>query len=297
MLLTVAEDCGGTLHPIIERATITRIGAGVDRTRRIADEAQARTLACLASFAAEVRAAGVEELAVVGTSALRDASGGEEFCTAAAEVLGVRPRVISGVEEARLTFAGALQGLSVTGEVLVVDVGGGSTEIVTGAINASQTQVGSTLSLDVGAVRLLERHVHHDPPLPVELARTRDDVRGRLTWLPIPASPRTLVGVAGTVTTLAAIAAKIECYDGALLHGAELDRAGIDDIVAELASLPLAARSRVAGLDPARADVIVTGGILVAEVIAWSRCQGLVVSDRGVRWGLLAAMQARPHAI
>ncbi len=279
--------------PLLERATITRVGAGVDRSRRLADDACARTLACLRDYAADLRAAGVTRLDVVGTSALRDALGGEELCTAAAEVLGVRPRVISGEEEARLTFTGAVLGLDVAGDVLVVDVGGGSTEIITGVLCGADASVETAISLDVGSVRLFERHVRHDPPLTTELGQARSAVRAALAAVPAPSRPRRLVGVAGTVTTLAAVARGIDPYDGARLHGASLDRSTVARVLEELAAMPHRVRSTVPGLEPARADVILTGGVVVETVMAWAGAERLVVSDRGVRWGLLTALRAQ----
>ncbi len=279
--------------PLLERATITRLGAGVDRSRRLADDACARTLACLRDYGADLRAAGVTRLDVVGTSALRDALGGEELCAAAAEVLGVRPRVISGEEEARLTFTGAVLGLDVAGDVLVVDVGGGSTEIITGVLRGADASVETALSLDVGSVRLFERHVRHDPPPAAELEQARSAVRAALATVPTPSRPRRLVGVAGTVTTLAAVAQGIDPYDGARLHGASLDRSTVTRVLEDLAAMPHAARSAVPGLEPARADVILTGGVVVETVMDWAGAEHLVVSDRGVRWGLLTALRAQ----
>src|SRR5882757_5943101 len=128
VLLLIAESAAGALRPLVERATITRLGAGVDRNRRLLPEASARTLACLSEYEGVLREHSVERLDIVGTSALRDVTGGEAFITRAQEILGVAPRVIDGTEEARLTFIGALSGLSLLGKVTVFDIGGGSTE-------------------------------------------------------------------------------------------------------------------------------------------------------------------------
>jgi len=279
--------------PLVERATITRLGAGVDRTRRLAVDARARTLACLRDYATELRRAEVTALDVVGTSALRDAAGGEAFCAAAAEVLGVWPRVITGEEEARLTFAGSLLGLDVAGDVLVVDVGGGSTEIISGTHDRNETMVDFAISLDIGSVRLFERHLHSDPPHAAEMAQARSAARAALAELTPPSAHRPLIGVAGTVTTLAAVAQRLEPYDGARVHGASLGRAEVTRLLGELAAMPLERRARVPGLEPARADVILTGGVVVEAVMEWAGAQRLLVSDRGVRWGLLAALRAR----
>jgi exopolyphosphatase / guanosine-5'-triphosphate,3'-diphosphate pyrophosphatase len=288
VLLLVADATSGGLLPVLERATITRLGQGVDRTRELAPEASARTLACLRDYATDLARLGVTEVAAVGTSALRDARGGAELVAEAKAILGVAPLVIGGEREAELTFRGALSGLAVSGAVTVFDVGGGSTELVTG--NAERA-ITSAVSLDIGSVRLFERHVTTDPPSGAELALVREDVERTLGSVVI-SGQGTLVGVAGTVTTLAAIALELDTYDPSRVHGRMLDIASVRSLVARLASLPLEERKRIRGLDPARADVIVVGGVIVERVMALTRSDNLVVSDRGVRWGLLEELAA-----
>jgi exopolyphosphatase/guanosine-5'-triphosphate,3'-diphosphate pyrophosphatase len=288
VLLLVADATSGGLLPVLERATITRLGQGVDRTRELAPEASARTLACLRDYATDLARLGVTEVAAVGTSALRDARGGAELVAEAKAILGVAPLVIGGEREAELTFSGALSGLAVSGAVTVFDVGGGSTELVTG--NAERA-ITSAVSLDIGSVRLFERHVTTDPPSGAELALVREDVERTLGSVVI-SGQGTLVGVAGTVTTLAAIALELDTYDPSRVHGRMLDIASVCSLVARLASLPLEERKRIRGLDPARADVIVVGGVIVERVMALTRSDNLVVSDRGVRWGLLEELAA-----
>lgn len=288
VLLLVAESTGGALRPVVERATITRLGEGVDRSGELSSAARARTKECLARYAEEARAHGVTALAAVGTSAMRDARGGPEFAAEIGALLGVAPRIVSGDEEARLTFRGALSGLDVDGPCLVFDVGGGSTEIVAG----SGRTPGARVSLDVGSVRLTERHVAHDPPLPAELEAARATVRGALAAAPRPAPGATIVGVAGTVTTLAAIALEMAPYDGARVHGARLRASDVSGVAARLASLPLERRREVRGLDAKRADVIPCGAIIVDETLSWLGATELVVSDRGVRWGLAEELAA-----
>ena len=150
VLLLVAERRGDVIVPIVERATITRLGQGVDATRALAPEAVRRTLDCLAHYAEDIRAAGATRVGVFGTSAMRDAAGAESFRSEAKSLLGVEPRVISGREEAELTFDGATTGLDLAGSVTVVDVGGGSTEVVTGHVATGPDRA---ISLDVGSVR------------------------------------------------------------------------------------------------------------------------------------------------
>lgn len=328
------------VEPVLERATITRLGEGVDATRKLSPAAVDRTLECLRDYGARIREAGVDVIALVGTSALRDAQGGEAFMARAAELIGAPLEVISGQREAELTFRGALSGLDVRGPVTVFDIGGGSTEIISGDAplpgalranpggpRAGAPTLRASFSFDVGSVRLTERHVRTDPPRASELDALRKDIRALLSTappalatlfraptdaegaaaegaaaegtdaedLPRPpsshahsaAAPPTVVGVAGTVTTLAAVELGLEHYDPMRVHGATLSAESIDGLVTRLASLPLAERQKLPGLEPRRADVIVAGAVLCSEVLRALGAPRLVVSDRGVRWGLL----------
>ena len=313
VLLLVAERRDGELVPLVERATITRLGQGVDATRTLAPEAVERTLACLARYGEELRALGVERVEridAVGTSAMRDAAGGDAFVARARELLGVAPRVISGDEEAALTFAGALTGLSLPpGPCAVFDIGGGSTEIIVGTTAGGARRVEQAVSLDVGSVRLTERHIRSDPPTEAELAAVRADIRAALAAAPPPplpapapaplgaagasgSAPPFLVGVAGTVTTVAALVLDVVPYDAARVHGARLHREQVQAATSRLAALPVAARRQLPAIEPARADVIVAGSLLIEEILAWAGGPGaspadeLIASDRGVRWGL-----------
>jgi exopolyphosphatase/guanosine-5'-triphosphate,3'-diphosphate pyrophosphatase len=295
VLLLVAERRGGALVPILERATITRLGRGVDATRQLDAEAVEATLACLAGYAEDIARAGVTRVGAVGTSAMRDARGGDDFRARAGALLGEAPRVISGPEEAALTFAGALTGLALTGPVVVFDLGGGSTEIIRGRAGDDEV-VERAVSLDVGAVRLTERHLHADPPRSEEQEAVRADARAALAELTegwrTPAVAPLVVGVAGTVTTLAAYALGVVPYDAGRVHGARLTAAAISASRAALARMPLAERRAVPAIEPKRADVIVAGALIVEEVLAWAGAAELVVSDRGVRWGLARQLAA-----
>ncbi len=283
VLLLVAERGPSGLAPVLERATITRLGEGVDRSRELAPAARERTLRCLREYAVELERLGVGRVAAVGTSALRDARGGDEFCEQVRAVLGVAPTVIAGRREAELTFHGALSGLAVTGDVVVFDVGGGSTEIVRGPAGGA---VASAVSLDVGSVRLFERHLGNDPATPEELELVRADVARALVDIDVPGDRATLVGVAGTVTSLAAIALELSDYDPARVHGHVLEASDVHALAERLARMTLAERHALPGLDPRRADVIVAGALIVEGVLDAIRSERLVVSDRGVRWGL-----------
>jgi len=285
LLLVADRDDRGVLRAVREEATITRLGQGVDRTRRLAPEAVARTNACLVQYATIVRELGVERTAVVGTSAMRDASGagGEEVLAKVRELFGVEARTVSGEEEARLTFEGAVSGLDLPPDVTVFDIGGGSTEIVVGAAGV----VRASHSFDVGSVRLTERLVRSDPPTRAELDGVTRAISDAFAENDVWRDARgPVVGIAGTVTTLAAISLELEPYDGARVHGLEMTVDDVRRVVDRLAALPLAERKKVRGLEPKRADVIVAGGLVALGVLAKLGATTLIVSDRGVRWGL-----------
>jgi len=302
VLLLVADSEGGALRPVLERAAVTRLGEGVDRNRRLLPAACERTLACLAEYARELRALGVSRLDAVGTSAMRDAAGGQEFVAQAAALLGVAPRVIDGNEEARLTFAGALSGLSVasvaseTGKVTVFDIGGGSTEIIVGTSTATQRRIAAAVSLNIGSVRLFERHVRSDPPSTEEMRSVQRDIALALADAPKPEAGATLVGVAGTITQLAALELELTPYDSTRVHGHRLTRSTVDRLATRLASLSLAERRILPGMEPARADVLVVGSAIARAVLEWSGASELVVSDRGVRWGLAEELAGKGEA-
>lgn len=302
VLLLIAEPGDdGSLRRVLDLATITRIGQGVDRTGELATEAIARTLGCIDRYASAIREHDVRRVAAVGTSALRDARGSDDFVAAFEARVGVRPEIISGEREATLTFDGALTGLALTEaneRVAVFDVGGGSTEIIVGRpiADAEGAQIEHVVSLNVGAVRMTERHIRSDPPTSSELEAIRIDVRAALDDAPhitgasLAGIP--LVGVAGTVTTVGAVVAGLEAYEPDVVHGATLGRSELTQTIGRLAALDLAARREVPGLDPGRADVIVAGALVVDEVRARARADALTISDRGVRYGLARELLA-----
>lgn len=284
VLLAIAERAGNQLVPLLERATITRLGQGVDKSRALSSDGVARTLACLTDYAADLREFDSPRLRIVGTSAMRDAAGGEEFRARAAELLGVAPEVISGDEEAQLTYRGALSGLPTTsGPVVVFDIGGGSTEV----IQAEAGEVRSAISLDIGSVRLTERHLPTDPPTADELAALTADVRRELSRLPLASPGAELIGVAGTITTLCAIHQGLSVYDSLRVHGARLEQRDASELCTLLSGMSVAARCSLPGLEPKRADVIAAGAHITVEVMRWAGATRLTVSDRGVRWGIL----------
>lgn len=292
VLLLVAERTGAGLAPVLERAEITRLGRGVDATGRLDPAAIAETAAVVGEYAAAARALGASRVACVATSAARDASNGAAFFEAVRRAAGLDAAVISGDEEARLVYESAWRDFGAAGSPLaVLDVGGGSTEFTFGDGPAPRGRT----SLQVGAVRLTERHVRGDPPSAAELAAVRDGARAALRPLAAMAAPRggRLVGVAGTVTTLSAVAQALPAYDAARVHGAPLSLAEIEALVTRLAALTVAARAALPGMEPKRADVILAGAVVVAEAMRATGFDRLTVSDRGVRWGLVHELAAR----
>jgi exopolyphosphatase/guanosine-5'-triphosphate,3'-diphosphate pyrophosphatase len=290
VLLSVAEsaeDAGFSL--LSERATVTRLGQGVDKTGRLHPDAEARTLACLQSYREEMDRWGVTRARGVGTSALRDAEGSQNFLARARDVLGFELEVVSGDVEARLTFDGALIGLPLNGPTFVFDIGGGSTEFVLG--NAESGEIIEAKSINVGSVRLTERSRLSDPPTGTELQALRAMIRSALREVPLP-SPRVAqaVGVAGTVTSLVAIYEDLECYDPEFVHGYELTSTVLEGLVEQLASLTLEERRKLPGLSPGRADVIIAGALLCQEILQLIEASSMIVSDHGVRFGLLKAL-------
>jgi exopolyphosphatase/guanosine-5'-triphosphate,3'-diphosphate pyrophosphatase len=291
VLLLIAErDPRGAIVSVIDRATITRLGQGVDRSRELAPEAVERTLACLSDYAAEIASHGVTKVDVVGTSAMRDAKS-HAFIDRAREILGVAPRVISGDEEAAFSFAGGLLGLGLSGSVTAFDIGGGSTEVIVGNTSPSgEVKIERRKSVDVGSVRLFERHVHSDPPSDAEMSVVASFARDQLLAIPPSAPGQPLVGMAGTVTTIAAIARAVDPYDPARIHGLCLTADEVAATGRRLASLDLVERKRVTGLEPKRADVIPVGAAIMQAVLAWAGANEVIVSDRGLRWGLALSL-------
>jgi exopolyphosphatase/guanosine-5'-triphosphate,3'-diphosphate pyrophosphatase len=290
VLLLIAErsTAGGDPHVLFEDAIITRLGQGVDRQRRLQPDAIARTLEALRSYAARMEEKRVELRAAVGTSALRDAANGADFLQHAEAALGCPVDVIAGQREADLTLRGVASTFApMPRDTVVCDIGGGSTELI--ALGEADGVPLRRVSIDIGTVRLTERHIRHDPPSSAELAAVTNSIRESLADLGalLPTRAAQLIGVAGTVTTLLTIERAMETYDSAQVNGARLSRTQIRGLAERLAHLPLDERRRLPGLPPKRADVIVAGALLVAEVMDRLEVGTIFVCDRGVRWGLL----------
>jgi exopolyphosphatase/guanosine-5'-triphosphate,3'-diphosphate pyrophosphatase len=270
---------------LLELSRITRMGRGVDRNGRLDPGSASLTLATLEEFAAKARAAGVERMAAVATAALRDAADGTEFIADVRERAGVDLQIISGEEEASLSHLAVVRGLNLdpAHPLLIVDIGGGSTELIRAVPGAKLEMV----SLQLGSVRLTERCIHSDPPSDADAAAVRATIDSALNALGWNCGPVTLVGIAGTVTTLCAVALGLKDYDSAIVHGHRLPQAEIDRVIGMLRSLPQAERLKVPGLPEGRADVIFAGAMILARVMSRFNADSVIVSDQGVRWGLM----------
>ena len=295
-----AIDCGtntvklliGDLPQVdVREMRMVRLGQGVDATGRLADEALERTFAALDEYAALIRAHDVGRIRFCATSASRDAENADVFVAGVRERLGVEPEVVSGDEEAALAFDGAVRNLRSTpaDPVLVVDIGGGSTELVLGAAADGPTDA---VSLDIGSVRLHERHLHSDPPTADEVAACVADIDAQLDASPVPlADARTVVGVAGTVTTVGAGVLDLAAYDRELVDQAELAVGDVHALVDRLLAMPYADRLELPWLHPGRADVIGAGVLILDRVLRRTGVRRLVVSEAdildGIAWSLV----------
>ncbi len=285
LLLVASRLETGRFEAVVERGEITRLGRGVDKSRVLAAEAIEDTVRVLESFARDAREHGARGIVVSATSAARDAKNGPEFLAEVKRRTGLEVEIISGAEEARLSFSSALADFGGAGPLVVLDIGGGSTEFIYGDATGG---IAFRHSFDVGAVRMTERFITTDPPAEAELTALRAHLARTFASLPPPPPGARLVGVAGTVTTLSAVARKIDPYDAATVHGGALSLADVESTIARLAHLPLQLRRTVPGLQPKRADVIIAGGLVLAAAMQALHVQSATVSDRGLRWGLLA---------
>ncbi|UQU64010.1 Ppx/GppA family phosphatase [Couchioplanes caeruleus] len=282
--LLIADVAGGTLTDVSRRMEIVRLGEGVDRTGRLAPEAVERTRAALLGYAAEIAELGVDRVRMCATSASRDASNAEDFRSMVRTVLGVDPEVISGEEEARLSFAGAVNGLNAEPPYLVVDIGGGSTEFVVGF-----ERVDHAVSVDIGCVRMTERHLHGDPPAPAEVAAAEADITRAVDAALRKVSGRgamTLVGLAGSVTTVAALALRLPEYDAARIHHARIPYDDVAKVTADLLGSTVADRRDLPVMHPGRADVIGAGALILRVIMERAGKLSVVASEHDILDGI-----------
>lgn len=285
LLLVVEAAPDGSFATVEDHAVVTRLGEGLRESGRIVPAGANRTLAEIGRLARLAEQQGASKVLAAGTMALRTASNAADFVGRVEREAGVRIQIIDGDEEARLTYLGVRSDLPVAVAKLVIfDAGGGSTELVTG----TGVELDSRRSLEVGAVTLTDGFLTTDPALPDQLTALRDHLAGfALTDLPRIGPNAALVGVGGTITTMAAVHHRLTRYDRDRVHGTRLSAAQVADQVETYARSSVAERSCMPGMEPARADVILAGAILVEELLTGCGASEVVVSDRGLRHGLL----------
>lgn len=295
-----AIDCGtnstrllvsrGGTETLDRLMTITRLGEGVDQTGRLAPEAIERTLDCLRRYREVMDRHGVEAVRITATSAARDAANRDEFFDAGEAVVGSRPELLSGLAEGQLSFRGATAELDpAAGPFLVVDLGGGSTELSVGTSVCE-----ASMSLDVGCVRLTEKYLHSDPPLPEELHACLavtgvhlDDVDREM---PAARQARTFVGLAGTISTAAAVEQGLHGYDRDKIHHFDLTKAAAEDVFRTLATEARAARAFNPGLEPGRVDVIVGGMTILVKIMRHFGFESCLVSESDILDGMVLSL-------
>ncbi|GAA2130250.1 Ppx/GppA phosphatase family protein [Streptomyces synnematoformans] len=292
LLVADVDTVGGGLKDLDRRMEIVRLGQGVDRTGRLAPEALERTFAACRRYAQIIDRLGAVRTRFVATSASRDAENRADFVRGVEDILGVRPEVISGDEEAELSFTGATGELAgrVPGPYLVVDIGGGSTEFVAGT-----DRVAAARSVDIGCVRLTERHHFADPPTPQQIAAANADIAAALDTAEATVPLRetaTLVGLAGSVTTVAAIALGLPAYDSAALHHARIPVEQVREVTKHLLTADHAERAAIPVMHPGRVDVIGAGALVLLAVMERTGAREVVVSEHDILDGLAFACAA-----
>jgi exopolyphosphatase / guanosine-5'-triphosphate,3'-diphosphate pyrophosphatase len=290
--LLVADTVDGRLVDVTREMRIVRLGEGVDRTGSLAPQALERTRAALADYAATIRANGVERVRMVATSATRDAANRDVFVSMVREVLGRDPEVISGREEAALSFAGAVASLrGLRGPVMVADIGGGSTELVVGSPDGAGGL--RSRSMEVGCVRMTERHLRSDPPTPdqieaavADVRQAIDQVRGDVPLYDVGA----FVGVAGTVTTVAAIALGMDHYDAAAIHGRVMSATEVHDVTARLLAMTHDERAALPVMHPGRVDVIGAGALILRTLVEATGVTEVIASEHDILDGIALSL-------
>lgn len=287
-------------EPLTRRMEITRLGQGVASTGQLAPAAVDRTIGVLLGYRRLMDDLGVGRVRITATSAARDAGNREDFLAAAEAAVGSVPELLTGEEEGRLSFTGATADLDADlGPFLVADIGGGSTELVAGPSpdpGADRFSVAGVRSLDVGCVRLTETYLRSDPPRLAEIEAARsavaDLIRGAREDVPALARPATLIGLAGTVSALTRVHQGLDAYDRDRVHHAWLSRDVVDQLLAGLASETVDQRRRRSGMEAERADVIVGGAIVLAELMASVGAERCLVSECDILDGLAMSLLA-----
>lgn len=285
--LLVAE-VDSDLRDVSRQMRIVRLGEGVDRTGRLSPAAIERTRLALVDYAADIAAAGVDAARMVATSASRDAENAADFRAMVLDTLGFAPEVITGDEEARLSFTGAVRGLTAEAPFLVVDIGGGSTEFVVG-----DRDVDAAISVDIGCVRMTERHLRADPPTPEQVAAAEEDIAAavdRALAAVDGSRARTLVGLAGSVTTVAALALELPEYDPRRIHRARIAAADVAKVTADLLGRSAAQRLEHPVMHPGRADVIGAGALILRVIVERAGFDAVIASESDILDGIALSL-------
>jgi exopolyphosphatase/guanosine-5'-triphosphate,3'-diphosphate pyrophosphatase len=293
LLVADIDPAKGEFSELYRRMEIVRLGQGVDATGRLAPAALARTFAVLEEFRETIGDLGASAIRLVATSATRDASNASEFAVGVRAILGVDPEVVTGVEEARLAFSGATAEFAPEKPeppILVLDIGGGSTEFVLGRPDGLDVR-----SVDIGCVRLTERHLHDDPPTAAQIAAATADIDAALATVSVVmpvTSAHTLVGLAGSVTTLTAVALGLPAYDPRRVHHARVGADRVHEVTISLLSQSHAARSAIATIHPGRVDVIGAGALILDRVMITFGFTEVIASEHdildGIAWSMVS---------
>jgi exopolyphosphatase / guanosine-5'-triphosphate,3'-diphosphate pyrophosphatase len=297
-LLVADLTADGHLLDVAREMRVVRLGEGVDRTGELSAAALRRTFDALADYTAQLSSLGADRVRMVATSATRDARNRDEFTAGVRGILGADPEVITGQQEAALSFTGATGDLRARPDLpapyLVVDIGGGSTEFILGGPPGSATPAAS-LSVDIGCVRLTERHLKADPPHPDQLAAAQADVQAAIAdvrGVVDIASAATLVAVAGTATTVTALALGLPAYDPDRIHLSAVSLADVERIYGELAAMTAEQRAALGPMHPGRVDVIVAGALILREVVRAVGTGGMVASEHDILDGIALSLRA-----
>jgi exopolyphosphatase/guanosine-5'-triphosphate,3'-diphosphate pyrophosphatase len=288
LLITDLDPSRGRAHELVRDMRIVRLGEGVDRTGRISAPAMARVLRAVDEYVEIVHEYEPDRIRFCATSAARDAENADDFIAAVHSRVGISPEVLTGADEARLSFGGAVRSLGGTlpRPYLVVDIGGGSTELILG-----EAEVQSAQSLDIGSVRLTERHLLDDPPSRAQINAASADIDAMLDTVEFDlASAGAVIGVAGTITTVAAMALRLKTYERDLIHHAVIDVASVQGAVVSLLAMSLDERKALGFMHPGRADVIGGGGLILERLLRRTSVYSVLVSEHDILDGIAWSM-------
>ena len=289
--LLIADVDGGGLTDVVRVMKVVRLGEGVDVSGSLSPAAIERTWDAVSDYAAQIRAAGAQAVRMVATSASRDADNADVFVDGVLARLGEVPEVISGDEEAALSFAGAVSVLDVPGRVAVVDIGGGSTEFVVG-----DSRVGASVSENVGCVRMTERHLRTDPPTSAEIDAATTDIDAAVSHAMAVTGFDTaerIVGLAGSVTTVAALAMGLPEYDSARIHGSRISAREVHEVTAQMLAATRTQRAAEPVMHPGRVDVIGGGALVLDRILTLGGFDEVIVSEHDILDGIALSLAAR----